>query len=254
MALAAVTIDFWNTLFGTENGKERQHARHEALTAELAAEGYAFDEQQLEAGRDASLEHFRHHWLEKQRTPGAVELVEVMLEELHAQLPAAALERVAQVFARGVIDHPPGLLPGAADAVQRLAQEMPLAIISDTAFSPGAVLRELMEQVGILDQFAAFVFSDETGVAKPDPIAFERALAQVGAEPRNAVHIGDIERTDVQGARGVGMRAVLYRNPEHRHQLAEDGTDADATIEHWDNVDAVLDELLSSNSAAEEAR
>ena len=88
----------------------------------------------------------------------------------------------------------------------------------------------------------------EPGVAKPDPIAFERALAQVGAEPGDAVHIGDIERTDVQGARAVGMRAVLYRNPEHRHEFAEDGTDADATMEHWDNVDSLLDRLLGSTT------
>lgn len=246
MALAAVTIDFWNTLFGTENGAERQHARNEALCSELAAEGYAFDEVALDVSRTASLEHFRHHWLEKQRTPGAVELVEVMLDQLGATLPDEAVGRIAEVFARGVIDHPPGLLPGAAEAVHRLADEVPLAIISDTAFSPGSVLRELMEEVGILHRFTGFVFSDETGVAKPDPIAFERALGQLGAEPQYAVHIGDIERTDVQGARAFGMRAVLYRNPEHLHEFAEDGTDADATMEHWDHVDELLRELIGS--------
>ena len=101
-----------------------------------------------------------------------------------------------------------------------------------------------MDSVGIGTHFSTFVFSDETGVAKPDPVAFERALAGVGADAAGAVHIGDIERTDIQGARAHGMRAVLYRNDEHRHQLAEDGTDADATIAHWDELDAVLARLV----------
>jgi len=157
------------------------------------------------------------------------------------------------VFARGVIDHPPGLLPGAADAVERLSETVPLAIISDTAFSPGSVLRELMGEVGILDRFSAFVFSDETGVAKPDPVAFERALGALNVEARDAVHIGDIERTDVLGARAAGMHAVLYRNADHLHQLAEDGTAAHATIDHWDDFDGVLEQLVGSGGASPNA-
>ncbi len=244
MTPSAVTIDFWNTLFGTENGPAREHSRRTSLNDELAAEGQAFGEADLERARGVSMEHFRHHWLEEQRTPGAVELVEVMLADLGARLPAAAVERIADVFARGVIDHPPQLLPGAADALERLARQAPLAIISDTAFSPGSVLRELMAEVGIEEHFSAFVFSDETGVAKPDPAAFEAALTRVGADAPRAAHVGDIERTDIEGARAYGMRAVLYRNDEHRHQLAEEETDADATIGHWDELDGVLDDLL----------
>lgn len=244
MSPSAVTIDFWNTLFGTENGPAREQARRQSLREELDAEGYRPADEELERARDAALAHFRHHWLEEQRTPGAIELVEVMLTDLAAPLSDGAVERIADVFARGVVDHPPQLLPGAAEAVARLAERAPLAIISDTAFSPGSVLRELMGAVGIAEHFQAFVFSDETGVAKPDPAAFERALAEIDATPERAVHIGDIERTDIQGARAFGMRAVLYRNAEHRHQLAEDETAADATIAHWDELDSVLDQLL----------
>ena len=244
MAPSAVTIDFWNTLFGTENGPARERQRRTSLTDELGAAGDSRAEGELERAGDAAMEHFRHHWLEQQRTPGATELVEVMLAKLAATLPDDAVGRIAEVFARGVIDHPPQLLPGAAAALERLAAAAPLAIISDTAFSPGAVLRELMEEVGVAERFSTFVFSDETGVAKPDPAAFERALEGVGADAARAVHIGDIERTDIQGARAYGMRAVLYRNAKHRHQLAEDATDADATIGHWDELDAVLARLL----------
>jgi putative hydrolase of the HAD superfamily len=46
------------------------------------------------------------------------------------------------------------------------------------------------------------------GHAKPRPEPFHAALAALGVDAADALHVGDIERTDVRGALGVGMRAV----------------------------------------------
>jgi putative hydrolase of the HAD superfamily len=241
--IAAITIDFWNTLFDDANGPARREERRVALVAELAAEGHAPTPEALDEAAHAAQRHFQHHWLEHRRTPVARELVEVTLGELGAALPPSALDRLATVFARGVLNHPPGLMPGAADALAALSARARLALISDTAFSPGAVLRELMEREGVARHFSAFVFSDETGVAKPEPEAFALALGVLGGDPAAAVHIGDIERTDIAGARAHGMRAILFRNVAHRHALAEDDTQADAVVEHWRDVAGVLERL-----------
>lgn len=238
--ITALTVDFWNTLFGTANGAGRDRDRRAALTAELDAAGFSVEQEQLASAGRGAMAHFEHHWLTKRRTPGPRELVEVMVEELGAELPDEALERVATTFAEGVLDHPPNLLPGARETLEGLHGRVRLALISDTAFSPGHVLRELMEREGIAQFFSGFVFSDETGVAKPEPAAFHAALEQLGADAEAAAHIGDIERTDIQGARGVGMHSILYRNEGHRHALAEDETEADAVVEHWSEVAAVL--------------
>jgi putative hydrolase of the HAD superfamily len=172
-------------------------------------------------------------------------LTEVLIVDLDVELPEEALDRIAQVFARGVLDHPPDLLPGVREALDDLSGTRQLALISDTAFSPGAILRELMEREGIARYFDAFVFSDETGVAKPDPVAFERALAALKVEPAAAAHIGDIERTDIAGAHAAGMHAILYRNDEHLHVMAEDETVAHVTVEHWAEVAPALERLAT---------
>jgi len=47
------------------------------------------------------------------------------------------------------------------------------------------------------------------GVEKPDPRIFQRALERAGARPETTLHVGDLFHTDVVGARGAGLRAVL---------------------------------------------
>ncbi len=44
---------------------------------------------------------------------------------------------------------------------------------------------------------------------KPHPSIFEAALAHVGAAPAQAVMVGDSLTHDIEGARQLGMRAVL---------------------------------------------
>ncbi len=57
--------------------------------------------------------------------------------------------------------------------------------------------------------FAAAVTSAEHGFMKPHPSIFETALRQVAAEPAESVMVGDSVAHDVEGARRLGMRAVL---------------------------------------------
>ncbi len=68
-----------------------------------------------------------------------------------------------------------------------------------------------------LDEFAAHhalvvdvvVGSRSFGRTKPHPSIFEAALEQLGVEPEDAAMVGDSYADDIQGARGLGMRAFL---------------------------------------------
>ena len=51
--------------------------------------------------------------------------------------------------------------------------------------------------------------SAEEGVEKPDPRIFELALERSGARREETLHVGDLYHVDVEGARAVGLRAVL---------------------------------------------
>jgi putative hydrolase of the HAD superfamily len=57
--------------------------------------------------------------------------------------------------------------------------------------------------------FAAAVSSAEHGYMKPHPSIFETALRLAAAEPQESVMVGDSVTHDVEGARRLGMRAVL---------------------------------------------
>lgn len=248
MSLSVVTIDFWNTLYDAGNGPPRRAARMDAFLNAVRAAGHQCDEGRYEAVQTQLWEYFDHHWLERQRTPTSREMVCHMLQRLEFTLEQAAIEQVTSVFEAGVLDHPPSLLPGVHDALRLLNERnIRLALISDTAFSPGTVLRQLMERDGIARYFDAFVFSDETGVAKPHAEAFRRALEPLNGTPAGALHIGDIERTDIRGAKGIGMGAVLYRGGAHDAKYAESQTAADMVMDHWGEIEAVLDAAVAED-------
>ena len=72
--------------------------------------------------------------------------------------------------------------------------------------------------MGLADRLDIAVFSSEVGVRKPDPRIFRRALAALGAEPENALFVGDRLYEDVRGAGELGMttvQALWFRADEH---------------------------------------
>jgi len=80
--------------------------------------------------------------------------------------------------------------------------------VSDTGFASGRAQDRLLAQDGLLQYFAATIYSMDVGHSKPRPEPFQRALETLGASPNEAIHVGDIERTDIAGALAAGMRAV----------------------------------------------
>ena len=57
--------------------------------------------------------------------------------------------------------------------------------------------------------FAVAVSSADHGYMKPHPSIFEAALSQVGVAAAQSVMVGDSLAHDIEGARQLGMRAVL---------------------------------------------
>jgi putative hydrolase of the HAD superfamily len=80
-----------------------------------------------------------------------------------------------------------------------------LAAVSNT----WPAMPKILMALGFDEYLGYWVVSEFLGVEKPAPAIFERALAIAGAEPGRAIHVGDDLATDVEGALGVGMRAVL---------------------------------------------
>ncbi|HWO47715.1 MAG TPA: HAD hydrolase-like protein, partial [Solirubrobacterales bacterium] len=62
------------------------------------------------------------------------------------------------------------------------------------------------------------------------------------AQPGTAVHVGDLRRTDVVGAAGLGMRTVRYRGLNDESE-AEGGEEADFVLDSHHQLPDVVDLL-----------
>ena len=70
-------------------------------------------------------------------------------------------------------------------------------------------LPPLLEALGLAAFFDAVVCSGEAGAAKPDRAIFAHALATLGVEASQALHVGDSREADYDGARAAGVEALL---------------------------------------------
>jgi putative hydrolase of the HAD superfamily len=91
--------------------------------------------------------------------------------------------------------------------------------------------------IGIGHYFDFVVSSERAGRSKPEPEIFQLALADAGADAREAVHVGDDPTNDVRGAAAVGMRTVWY-NPSGKPW--PEGPAPDATIASLADLDGAL--------------
>ena len=70
-------------------------------------------------------------------------------------------------------------------------------------------IEEVLVALNMSIWFDSVVFSSRAGVAKPGAGIFQRALAELDVEAEQALHVGDSLRKDWEGARSIGMKAIL---------------------------------------------
>jgi putative hydrolase of the HAD superfamily len=114
---------------------------------------------------------------------------------------------------------------------------IPSVLVCDTGLTPGRVVRQLLDRLGLLRHLRVQAFSDEVGAPKPDARAFLAAIGPLGVDPKHVLHVGDLKRTDVAGARALGMRTVRIRA---RHDDATQMDDADDIVDSHAELAALL--------------
>jgi putative hydrolase of the HAD superfamily len=248
--IQAITIDFWNTVVDSRNGQARRDVRMDAVRAVYRHSGRTWNQEEVDEALRVSYATFEKHWRGEQRTLSASECLEVMWKHLSFDVPERLHAQTVRSFEDSILAGLPGLLPGAAEALEKLAGRYRLALISDTAFSPGRVLREVLTAHGVDQYFSYLAFSDEVGVSKPHPRIFDAALRALDADAADSVHVGDIERTDIAGARARGMRSILFRGDEsgrYHHENTAENTDADAVAHSWTEILAHIETFDSDH-------
>ena len=100
------------------------------------------------------------------------------------------------------------LLPGALEAMERIAEKLPVSIVTNGI---SRVQRGRIGRSPLRHLIKDFVVSEEIGYAKPDPRVLEIALSNLGVAPGDALMAGD-GFADMRCARNAGVDGCWY-NP-----------------------------------------
>ncbi|MBI4311387.1 MAG: HAD-IA family hydrolase [Chloroflexi bacterium] len=95
------------------------------------------------------------------------------------------------------------------DAIPTLQVLKERGLILGLLSNIGRESRQLTDTHGLTPYLDFAVTSAEIGSNKPHPPMFLAALERAGVQPQEALHVGDSYVSDVQGARNVGINAVL---------------------------------------------
>jgi putative hydrolase of the HAD superfamily len=204
--ITVVTFDLWNTLI---SGTNYDDSRIGFLEETLSEHGVSRDHEEIRAAYVEAHEYAHQVWVdENYRHVPCLEILACILERLSVELPRNLRLHTAKKLEETILKKPPTLVKDAKNVLEELSPDYGLGIISDTGITPGRVLRLILEDAHVLDFFKCTIFSDETGYNKPHNVMFETALNSLGGKPSEAVHIGDLLKTDVAGAKSIGMKTV----------------------------------------------
>lgn len=237
--LEAVTFDFWNTIARVPTGAMTE-ARERAVAAACQSGDVRVEAELLTASLEEVGLSWERSWAEGRHLHPR-EAAESLVRALGIE--GAAREMVAEAFLGAGRAVELELAPDVGSSLEALrGRGLRLGIVCDVGFSGGELLRELLAREGLLDHFSGWAFSDEVGYYKPAPQAFAAALQALEAEPGEAMHVGDLRRTDVAGASAYGMRTVRYRGLNDEGE-ADAGPEADFVIDEHRELIELVDRL-----------
>jgi putative hydrolase of the HAD superfamily len=202
-----VTFDCWQTLLYENHSPTRGLTKSRV---QVLAEHTGKDAQLIDVA-------FANAWREHQRawhrriSFGGPEMTDHILRAIEVELSPERRAALLTELEDEISSHEVMAIDGARELLVALrANGVRTALICDTGFSPGRGVRKLLDRVGLLELLEVQIFSDEVRAPKPDLRTFQAALEGLGTSARGAVHVGDIRRTDIAGAKAAGMGAVRF--------------------------------------------
>jgi len=209
-AIHTVTFDCWSTLIYEPPSRDDSvsaavsRARRLARVLNVA-------EERAHAAFAAAWRLHQQAWHRRVVFAGP-HMLQHALQELGLQLAAAEQAQLLTEMEDELLTREVQMVAGARYILSALRERgIRTALICDTGFTPGRVVRKALAKHGLLSLLEHTVFSEEVGVPKPHERAFAAALDGLGVPARGAVHVGDLRRSDVAGARAAGMASVRFR-------------------------------------------
>jgi len=141
------------------------------------------------------------------------------LAEPPEEINRIVVERMLERYAEG-----PPWLPGAIDAVRRLAADFVLGLASS---SNRELIDRVLEAGGIAACFRATASSEEVAAGKPAPDVYLEVARRLGVDPHECTAIED-SHNGIRSAKAAGMRCVAI--PNAHFPPGEATAEADAVV------------------------
>ena len=238
-----ITFDFWNTLFVDRGEEIRNEMRKEFAFGRLQKYKPDLTKEDIGAAFEVAKIDFELQW-QRYTSSNMTNYVRVVCDEVKIQIDAKDETEIVGFFETVLLQHQPLLIPNAGDAVRHAKQRLKVGMISDTGYSPGTTLRKILGTHGMESHFDSFSFSNETGYLKPRLETFLRIFHDLKMRPEEAVHIGDLEHTDIAGAKRLGMKAIKFIGV---NKLATRESIADVVIDDMAELPLALETLHNGN-------
>jgi len=147
------------------------------------------------------------------------------LAESPEEINRIVVERMLERYAAG-----PPWLPGALEAVRRLAAELALGLASS---SNRELIDRVLEAGGIADCFRATASSEEVAAGKPAPDVYLEVARRLGVDPAECAAVED-SHNGIRSAKAAGMRCVAI--PNSHFPPGEAVAEADAVVGSLDEL------------------
>ncbi len=235
-----VTFDFWNTIYGDTKEKYRKadEIRINYISDILSKYKKTISYNMLMEAINHDRKVFYAVWREKHKTLLPEQRIKLLLNKLNLEISEEDTKILTKNFQNVIFKQTPILATNIKLVLDKLSNAgIKLGVISDTGYATGKQLKKLMGDENILKYFEAFSFSDETGVAKPQEKAFHYIFDACNIdEPEKMLHLGDLERTDIEGALNLGIKSGLYTGFYQLNGYSFKSTKADICINDWSEL------------------
>jgi HAD superfamily hydrolase (TIGR01549 family) len=246
--ISAVTFDLWDTIIVDDSDEPKRSAKgllskyltRRELVWNFLEKLEPVDKGMVDVAYGAADAAFRKVWYGHSCTWSVNERLEVVLKGLGRTLPDQEMAELVRLHEEMELEIQLDLAPGIVEAIKELHGKYKLGVISDTIFSSGRVLRELLKANNIEQYFDVFIFSDEIGCSKPDSRTFTAAAEGLGVEITKIVHIGDRDTKDIKGPQTLGARGIYTTVVNDR---GSSDTSADAICRDYADLAGIVDKL-----------
>lgn len=119
--------------------------------------------------------------------------------------------------------------PGVAETLEKMAK-LPMAVLTN---KPVRMSVRILDAMGFSKYFRAIYGGNSFETKKPDPLGAKTILKELGAEPQEALMVGDSD-VDVRTARNAGMLAAAVNYGFGVHD--RDEYPADVYLERFDDL------------------